>query len=985
MSAGREHEVHKSRTEASDWVATPVLEVPTTQSKEWVPNPAKEAQVEYYKWVQYHKQRREEAREEKEGEEECRDSQGHTDRCRQKRVSADQDEQQLEQRQFEQIEASLRRSRQMLTAQGSSRHRSRAVPEVSTAQSSEGVPSPGGEPNEYGPEGPSKTTIAQRMKVLTVTADKYLEAKIEYYKAKQRREDARKAEGRALHDYQVLAKDLAKQCGRDEQQDAEPIKPHSLWKPKAEGEKNSYASCGPPGSPTTQEMPAAAKDEEMPADKMPKIEGKVLSARDKVGNTLCAAYQTGDCSAGDKCPQGRHSCAVLLKSDRQCWSGRVCNQRHKAQQCWNKKAICPEQYRLGRGAQTESGTQRSWRQDLEEQEATLLAADQCHRRVSITKRSIPNPSSSGPRTLRGSVAKAVASARLQRSVAKAVVSARLTTHGPKPPNHGLKVRQYWKGEEPPTIDVLCSLIRRTIEDNRKRREANAARDNEELGTKVHDLLQRLGVPVWSTRFPEGPARHGSSPSRAAGEEEHRPHTVDGGEPCTGDTLAAECYASQGEDNEQETVAKNGRKKSKSMPTRPNTRTATMATVGASMFGQSMALRIPKPQEAMAAAFGSLYPCEAFEHFKFPMIEDLVNQSPLTAYAEWREEKNLEYDGTLGPAWASQRDTSWARSRMGKQLGAISHNTMHTNILAPKMWMHKPSLQRIRCSCVHGLLFGGFQCTLPAALGSILCSRCTGRRNGCVCSCRGCQPVVRPPTRATHEVCSLNKAANVHQAALPQLTTFQQSPDENFKQALRAGGNPTPTELAAANDEDLEFAEHVMCKKGEKLGEYRRKARAAMKELNHRGRSVTTRIREMQPEPVWQVTRTRDAGMIGLVAILLHWPGMSHAYHMLVGFPAVGHAPWCQVFSAKPAQGVELSHVSGGGTERPESAIKDFGQTRIEAMMSTRLTPPAQRPAGWAEFRTLIHAMVKKEDGTIMPLCTWKRKEDKAAARVKANQ
>ena len=150
-------------------------------------------------------------------------------------------------------------------------------------------------------------------------------------------------------------------------------------------------------------------------------------------------------------------------------------------------------------------------------------------------------------------------------------------------------------------------------------------------------------------------------------------------------------------------------------------------------------------------------------------------------------------------------------------------------------------------------------------------------------------------------------------------------------------------------------------------------------------SVTTRIREMQPEPVWQVTRTRDAGMIGLVAILLHWPGMSHAYHMLVGFPAVGHAPWCQVFSAKPAQGVELSHVSGDGTERPESVIKDFGQTRIDAMMSTRLTPPAQRPAGWAEFRTPIHAMVKKEDGTIMPLCTWKRKEDKAAARVKANQ
>ena len=71
--------------------------------------------------------------------------------------------------------------------------------------------------------------------------------------------------------------------------------------------------------------------------------------------------------------------------------------------------------------------------------------------------------------------------------------------------------------------------------------------------------------------------------------------------------------------------------------------------------------------------------------------------------------------------------------------------------------------------------------------------------------------------------------------------------------------------------------------------------------------------------------------------------------------------------------------------RPESVIKDFGQTRIDAMMGTRLTLPSQRPAGWAEFRTLIHAMVKKKDGTILPLCTWNQKEEKATARAKADQ
>ena len=338
-----------------------------------------------------------------------------------------------------------------------------------------------------------------------------------------------------------------------------------------------------------------------------------------------------------------------------------------------------------------------------------------------------------------------------------------------------------------------------------------------------------------------------------------------GEPCTGDALAAEFYASQVEDNEQKTVAKNWRKKSKTMPTRSNIRTITMAAAGASLFGQSMAMRIPKPQEAIVAAFCSLYPSETFEHFKFPMIEDLVNQSPFTAYMEWREEKDLEYDGPLGPALASQRDASWARSSMGKQLGAISHK-----------------------------------------------------------------------------------------AALPQLIAFQQSPDEHFKQALRVGGNPTPTELAAANDEDLEFAAHVMCKKREELEEYREKALAAMKELKHRWRSVTTRIRKMQPKSVWQVTRTRDAGMIGLLVILLHWPDVSYAYHMLVGFPAVGYAPWCQVFSAKPAQRVELSYVLEGGAEKAIEIINrmrpgaddDFITEKSEEDCSKGWSTP---PMSWDEL------------------------------------
>ena len=72
--------------------------------------------------------------------------------------------------------------------------------------------------------------------------------------------------------------------------------------------------------------------------------------------------------------------------------------------------------------------------------------------------------------------------------------------------------------------------------------------------------------------------------------------------------------------------------------------------------------------------------------------------------------------------------------------------------------------------------------------------------------------------------------------------------------------------------------------------------------------------------------------------------------------------------------------------RPDRVIADFGTGRIEAMMKVRFTPQAstnRRPAGWAEFRTLIHAMIKSGDGTSMPMCVWSQKEETAAARLRA--
>ena len=37
----------------------------------------------------------------------------------------------------------------------------------------------------------------------------------------------------------------------------------------------------------------------------------------------------------------------------------------------------------------------------------------------------------------------------------------------------------------------------------------------------------------------------------------------------------------------------------------------------------------------------------------------------------------------------------------------------------------------------------------------------------------------------------------------------------------------------------------------------------------------------------------------------------------------------------------------------------------------------RKPAEFAEIRTLIHAMVRREDGETAPLCTWNQKEAKS--------
>ena len=78
------------------------------------------------------------------------------------------------------------------------------------------------------------------------------------------------------------------------------------------------------------------------------------------------------------------------------------------------------------------------------------------------------------------------------------------------------------------------------------------------------------------------------------------------------------------------------------------------------------------QEAVVAAFCKLFPAAWFSKFKFPMIEDLINQPPFTSYVLWREEHGLEWDGALVPPRSSGVTRLRQRHSEGKQAGSLNH-------------------------------------------------------------------------------------------------------------------------------------------------------------------------------------------------------------------------------------------------------------------------------------------------------------------------
>ena len=78
------------------------------------------------------------------------------------------------------------------------------------------------------------------------------------------------------------------------------------------------------------------------------------------------------------------------------------------------------------------------------------------------------------------------------------------------------------------------------------------------------------------------------------------------------------------------------------------------------------------QDAVVAAFSSLFPEELLAGFRFPMVEDLVNAPPFTDYLQWCRACGEDWDGPLVPQLVSGQQRQWQRMAEGQQTGAMAH-------------------------------------------------------------------------------------------------------------------------------------------------------------------------------------------------------------------------------------------------------------------------------------------------------------------------
>ena len=139
--------------------------------------------------------------------------------------------------------------------------------------------------------------------------------------------------------------------------------------------------------------------------------------------------------------------------------------------------------------------------------------------------------------------------------------------------------------------------------------------------------------------------------------------------CEADMLAGLCFDASQPDRPRAWLKASGRPQDN----KPLRRVSLAATVSQA---KAQPRAIPqnlfqRSQEAIILLFQKLFPADWLQSFRFPMIEDLINQPPFGLYESWLEERGSPHDGPLPPALAPTQVRLRQRANDGQQAGAFN--------------------------------------------------------------------------------------------------------------------------------------------------------------------------------------------------------------------------------------------------------------------------------------------------------------------------
>ena len=161
----------------------------------------------------------------------------------------------------------------------------------------------------------------------------------------------------------------------------------------------------------------------------------------------------------------------------------------------------------------------------------------------------------------------------------------------------------------------------------------------------------------------------------------------------------------------------------------------------------------------------------------------------------------------------------------------------------------------------------------------------------------------------------------HRAALPPIVSFGLDPDQHFDRSMRLADGILPSEKAIMMDEDLKFAAFMMVSSKNDLYKLRNETIQAVRQLKHRWRTVTAKLRSVQQTNLRQVTKTRDIGLLTLLSIIMLWPDFTFGEHLVYGFPAVGHCEWSGIWPQREVTSSQIADPFAGASDHNKTILR----------------------------------------------------------------